>query len=120
MDIETLRNHCIAKKGVTEGFPFGEQTLVFKVMGKMFALVSIDNAEFVNLKCEPEYALELREQYDGMIRPGWHMNKKLWNSVSLIDGLSYDLIKALIDHSYDEVVKTLKKKDKIALEEMES
>lgn len=120
MDIETLRNHCIAKKGVTEGFPFGEQTLVFKVMGKMFALVSIDNAEFVNLKCEPEYALELREQYDGMIRPGWHMNKKLWNSVSLIDGLSYELIKSLIDHSYDEVVKTLKKKDKIALEEMES
>ena len=118
MDIETFRNYCLSKKAATEGFPFGESTLVFKVMGKMYALVSLDNPEYTNLKCDPEYALELREEYDGRIRPGWHMNKKHWNSVSLIDDLSYELIKSLVDHSYELVVKSLKKKDREVLENM--
>ncbi|MEM7373727.1 MAG: MmcQ/YjbR family DNA-binding protein [Bacteroidota bacterium] len=118
MNIEFLREHCIAKAGTTEGFPFGEDTLVFKVMGKMFALLSLDNPVSVNLKCDPEYAIELREQHEEAIKPGWHMNKKHWNTVSLIDNLSDQMILELIDHSYDCVVKTLKKADREALKEM--
>lgn len=119
MDIETFREYCLAKKGVTESFPFNETTLVFKVMGKMFALLPLDNPVSVNLKCEPEYALELREEYDGLIIPGFHMSKKHWNTVSLVDNLSYSLIRSLVDHSYGEVVKKLKKADREALENME-
>jgi len=118
MDIETLRNYCLAKKGVTEGLPFGESTLVFKVMGKMYALLPLDNPVSINLKCEPTYALELREAYDGRIRPGWHMNKTHWNTVSLVDDLSYDLIRSMVDHSYEQVVAKLKKADREALENM--
>lgn len=112
MDIEQIREYCITKSGTSEGFPFGEQTLVFKVMGKMFALLPLDNPVSMNLKCEPEYAVELREEYPETIKPGWHMNKKHWNTVSLNGVLRDSMLKELIDHSYLQVVKGLKKADR--------
>lgn len=116
MNIEDYRNYCMRKKGVTEHFPFDDDVLVFKVCNKMFALASISKWEmgegFVNLKCNPDYAEELRAEYDG-ITPGYHMHKKLWNSVKIHDtDLPTKLILKLIDHSYDEVVKGLPKKDR--------
>lgn len=110
MHVEEFRNYCINRAGVTEEFPFDEVTLVFKVMGKMFALISLNNAEAsANLKCDPERSSELREEY-GDIIPGFHMNKKHWNTVYLERELSDNLIKDLIDHSYDLVVKGLSKR----------
>lgn len=110
MNIEEIRDYCLGKPGVTEGFPFDEQTLVFKVMGKMFALTGLDRVPpFVNLKCEPERAVELRGEYED-IKPGWHMNKAQWNSVYFQNNLPLDLIKELIDHSYELVAQGLAKK----------
>lgn len=86
MDIEAFRQYCLSKKGTTEEFPFGPSTLVFKVMGKMFAAVDVDAFESVNLKCDPETAVELRERYE-QVTPGYHMNKKHWNTVLLRAGL---------------------------------
>lgn len=104
MNIEVFRSYCIQKTGVTEEFPFDEDTLVFKVMGKMFAATSIGDLEFsINLKCDPERAIDLRAAYP-QILPGYHMNKRHWNTVMAEDGLSEKLIKELIDHSYDLVV----------------
>jgi len=117
MDIETLRLYCIAKPGTTEGFPFDNDTLVFKVMGKMFALISIEQPNTVNLKCDPEYAMELREQYPEDILPGYHMNKKHWNTVLLDTGLSESFLKELIDHSYEKVVAGLSRKVRQQLEQ---
>ena len=118
MNIEELRAYCIEKKGVTESFPFDETTLVFKVMNKMFALVGLERKpSFVNLKCDPDRSLELREEYDGVITPGYHMNKKLWNSV-YFEGLSTDFTKELIDHSYELIVASLPKKVQKELEEL--
>lgn len=114
MNIEEIREYCLSKKGVTEGFPFDETTLVFKVMGKMFALTDLVDNLSINLKCDPERAIELREQHPAII-PGYHMNKALWNTV-LIDGsLSRDFIYRLIDHSYELVVDKLPRKLKIEL-----
>ena len=111
MNIETFRNYCLAKKGVTESFPFDETTLVFKVMNKMFALTSLERHPITaNLKCNPEKALMLREEYDGLIIPGYHMNKTHWNTITLEHFLPQDLIKELIDHSYNLVVASLPKK----------
>ena len=109
MDIESFREYCLAKKGVTETQPFGPDNLVYKVMGKMFAICGIDNYEFINLKCDPERAIELREQYDE-IKPGYHMSKVHWNSVYVNGGLHLDLVKELIDHSYELIVASLPKK----------
>ena len=100
MNIETLREYCISKKGATEGFPFGEDTLVFKVNGKIFALVSLDEDLSINLKCEPSFALELRERY-ASVTPGYHMNKKHWNTVSLDGSVPDKEIFSWIDHSYE-------------------
>tara|TARA_B110001454_G_C12711368_1_gene430863 strand:+ start:1917 stop:2285 length:369 start_codon:yes stop_codon:yes gene_type:complete len=116
MHIEQLRDFCMAKKGVTDHFPFDESTLVFKVMHKMFALTGLNSWEKgdqkMNLKCDPEKALELRGEYEG-INPGWHMNKRLWNTVSLNSSdVSDDLVRELINHSYDLVVNGLTKKVK--------
>lgn len=119
MHIEAFRSACITKSGVTESFPFGEDTLVFKVMGKMFALISISNPSTANLKCAPEYALELRERYPERIIPGWHMSKKHWNTVSLQEGLNEALLTELIDHSYEQVVKGLRKVDLAALKALQ-
>ncbi len=113
MQIDQLRDYCIAKKGVTEEFPFDEVTLVFKVMQKMFALVGLDRWERgetqINLKCDPERAEELRATYEGVIG-GYHMNKKHWNTVILNSDVSDSMAFELIDHSYDLVVKGLTKK----------
>lgn len=109
MNIETYRDYCLQKKGVTEGFPFDEKTLVFKVMGKMFALTDVENFAFINLKCNPEKAVELREQFMGILS-GYHMNKKHWNSVLIDADVNDKLIFELIDNSYHLVVKSLPKK----------
>lgn len=117
MNIEEFRDYCLAKKGVTEETPFGPDTLVYKVMGKMFALSGIDTFEFINLKCDPDRAIELRESYSG-IKPGYHMNKKLWNSVYTRDDVSDKMMFELIDHSYELIVASLTKKAQAELAEM--
>ena len=114
MHIEQLRDFCITKKGVTEHFPFDDVTLVFKVMNKMFALVSLSSWEKgeqkINLKCNPEKSEELRGEFEG-IYPGFHMNKKHWNTVLINNSdVTDDLVCELITHSYDLVVKGLTKK----------
>jgi len=106
MHIESFREYCMAKKGVTEEFPFDEITLVFKVMGKMFALADVDFFESINLKCDPERAAELREKYSG-ITPGYHMNKKHWNTVKMDGSVPDNLVQELIDHSYTLVINNL-------------
>ena len=114
MNIELFRDYCIAKKGVTEEFPFDEKTLVFKVMGKMFALCALERLPSqVNLKCDPERAVELREEFDGNIIPGYHMSKVHWNTL-LLDSLPPKLVTELIDHSYDLVISKFTKKLKAA------
>jgi predicted DNA-binding protein (MmcQ/YjbR family) len=106
MDIESFRNFCISKKGVTEEFPFDELTLVFKVMGKMFVLTDVDNFKSINLKCDPERAMELREKYHAIL-PGYHMNKKHWNTVEIDGSISDTFLEELIMHSYELVVEKL-------------
>jgi predicted DNA-binding protein (MmcQ/YjbR family) len=106
MNIEEFRAYCMLKPGVTEEFPFGEDTLVFKVMGKMFALTNLDGDWSLNLKCDPERAIELREKYPA-IQPGYHMSKVHWNTVMMDGSLSRDFILQLIDHSYQLVVDKL-------------
>lgn len=109
MNIETLRQYCLSKTGATESFPFGEETLVFKVGGKIFALTSLDSTTLsVNLKCDPELAVELREQYDA-VRPGYHMNKVHWNTVLINGTIRESDLKKWIDHSYELIVKSLPK-----------
>lgn len=109
MDIEEYREYCITKAGVTEEFPFDQNTLVFKVMGKMFALCDVQAFESINLKCEPEKAVELREQYDG-VTPGYHMSKKHWNTVVMDGSINDTLVRGWIDDSYNLVVAGLPKK----------
>lgn len=109
VNIESYRDYCISKPGVTEDFPFDENTLVFKVMGKMFALADVEEFISMNLKCDPERAVELREKYDGTVLPGYHMNKKHWNTV-MVDGAMNDReLQDLIDHSYELVASGLPK-----------
>lgn len=118
MNLETYYEYCLSKKGVTEHFPFDEDTLVFKVGGKMFALSSLSQWEkgqpSVNLKCDPERALELRAEYDD-IQPGFHMSKTHWNTVSINKTLSTDMIKELIDHSYELIFNSLSKAKRLEL-----
>ena len=110
MNVEEFRVYCLSKPLVTEEFPFDETTLVFKVAGKMFALTGLDDPEFkVNLKCDPDRSVELREEYES-IRPGWHMSKKHWNTVHVDGSFPEELFIELIDHSYDLVVQGLPKK----------
>ena len=110
MTVDDIRNFCLKKKGrITEGFPFGEDALVFKVNGKMFLLLMIDERPLsMNLKCDPELAIELRERYES-VRPGYHMNKKHWNTVTLDGRLPPTEIRRMIDHSYELVLKSLGK-----------
>lgn len=110
MDIEQLRDYCLKLKDVTEEFPFGDETLVFKVKGKIFLLCGMDNDPLqFNVKCDPDRAEELREQYPAVI-PGYHMNKKHWNTVIVDGSLSNAMLRELIDHSYALVYKSLPKK----------
>jgi len=106
MNIEELREYCISKKGATEGFPFDEVTLVFKVGGKMFALTNLDGEPSVNLKCDPEKAIELREHYAEIV-PGYHMNKLHWNTVYMNGTLPENFLKELIDLSYNLILASL-------------
>ena len=107
--LEHLRNYCANKAGAKEAFPFDSKTLVFKVMNKMFALCNIEAEELkVNLKCRPEFAELLREKYDSIV-PGYHMNKKHWNTVTIDGSIPNDELLYLIDHSYELVVKSLTK-----------
>src|SRR5213083_591588 len=109
MDIVEFREYCLTRPSATEGTPFGETVLVFKVAGKMFALVSLDEVPATaNLKCDPDVALELRDRYE-QVRPGYHMNKKHWNSVEIDSGISDSELRKMIDHSYQLVVRTLPK-----------
>ena len=109
MNIEVYRDFCLSLKGATEEFPFDNRTLVFKVQNKIFTLLDIESFKQINLKCDPEKALELREQFKGII-PGYHMNKKHWNSLKTASDLSDSLVKELTSHSYDLVVSGLTKK----------
>jgi predicted DNA-binding protein (MmcQ/YjbR family) len=109
MNIEDFRIYCLKKPHVTEDFPFDESTLVFRIGGKIFALCDINDFEGVNLKCDPEKAVELREQYDG-ITPGYHMSKKHWNTVLTDESVPHHVFLQLIDHSYDIVKASLPKK----------
>ncbi len=117
MDLESFRKYCLAKKGVAEDFPFGEDTLVYKVMGKIFAITSFDTPLSVNLKCDPETAAELRERYEGVV-PGYHMNKKHWNTVDFESGIPQSELRQFIDHSYELVVNSLPRKARAELDSM--
>jgi predicted DNA-binding protein (MmcQ/YjbR family) len=123
MNLETYYEYCLSKKGVTEHFPFDEDTLVFKVGGKMFALLSLSQWEkgqpSVNLKCDPERAEELRAEYDD-IQPGFHMSKTHWNTIAVNKSVSDALVKELIDHSYELVFKSLTKKLQNEIQELEN
>ena len=114
MNVEEIRKYCLQKKEVTESFPFGEDPLVFKVKNKMFALMSLEGELRISLKCDPEEAIRLREKYMSVI-PGYHMNKKLWNTIIVDDTLTDELLKKWIDDSYDLVVQTLPAKERIQL-----
>ncbi len=119
MNIDTFRDYCLTKNGVTEGLPFGPDNLVLKVMGKMFSIVSLDEVPLrANLKCNPERAIELREEFEDNILPGYHMNKQHWNTLILDGRLDPKLIFELIDHSYELVVNGLTLKLKKELEEL--
>jgi predicted DNA-binding protein (MmcQ/YjbR family) len=111
LNVEQIREYCLKKKGVTEEFPFDEETLVFKVLGKIFLLVSLDSIPLqFNVKCDPEVAIELRERYES-VEPGYHMNKKHWNTVIIDEFVPDKIILKWIDSSYDLVIGGLKKAD---------
>ena len=114
MNIEEFRTYCLSKPGVAESMPFGPETLVFKVLDKMFTLVPLDAAFSFNVKCDPELAVDLRERYN-CVQPGYHMNKKMWNTIMVDGSVNDSLLRHWIDHSYDEVVKKMPRKDQDAL-----
>ena len=114
MNLEQFRDYCLSKLNATEGTPFGPDTLVFKVRGKIFAITSLDEIPArANLKCDPDLALELRDRYE-QVRPGYHMNKKHWNTVEIEAGIPDAEISRMIDHSYDLVAKSLSKSRRTA------
>jgi len=118
MDYERLHAYLTGKPGAAVDFPFDPVTLVLKVGGRMFAFLILDEIPMrMNLKCDPDYALELRERYPE-VQPGWHMNKVHWNTVSFEGALDEQLLRSLIDESYKQVAKTLKKADREALEKL--
>ena len=108
MNIESLREYCLSKPAVIETFPFGEDTLVFKVFDKIFLLCGLDQPDRFNVKCEPERAVSLREEYEE-VQPGYHMNKTHWNTVFMNGRLNDMQLKEMIDHSYDLIVSSLPK-----------
>ncbi|NGP89385.1 MmcQ/YjbR family DNA-binding protein [Fodinibius halophilus] len=117
MDIIEYRTYCLSFPGVTEGFPFDEQTLVFKVKGKMFSATDVDTFELVNVKCDPVKAIDLRERYSFVI-PGYHMNKKHWNSIKMDEAVPDHLLKEWISDSYRLVVDKLPKKTQKELQQL--
>lgn len=117
MNIETIREYALSLPYVTEDFPFDEENLVFRLQGKIFACINLTNPDSVTLKCNPEYALELREAHPE-IAGAWHWNKKYWNQNDLTGGLTDALLRGLVRHSYSEVVKKLTRKERMAYPEM--
>jgi predicted DNA-binding protein (MmcQ/YjbR family) len=116
MDLAQFREYCLSKPRATEGTPFGPDVLVFKVRGKMFALAALEEIPTtVNLKCEPDLALELRDRYE-QVRPGYHMNKRHWNTVEIESGIPDAEVRKMIDHSYQLVIKSLPKAERKKLE----
>ncbi len=109
MDIETLHNYCLSKPGTTDGFPFGEDTLVYKVSNKIYLLVNLKNGDRMNAKCGPEQAIEWRERHPE-VQPGYHMNKTHWNTVFINQSLSTKQLQEMIDHSYELIIASLPKK----------
>lgn len=109
MNIESVREYCLSLPHATEDFPFDETTLAFRVKGKIFAMIDLEKTEWFVLKCQPDYAIELRDRHAD-IAPAWHMNKRHWNQINLFGILPDELILRLIRHSYSEVVKKLPKK----------
>jgi len=117
IELEDVRDYCLLLPEVSEGYPFGEDHLVFKVKDKMFCLMSLEAyPSTMNLKCEPDRAIELRELYDG-IAPGYHMNKKHWNTLTLDGSIPADVVLELVRHSYDRVVLGLKKGEREEIKE---
>lgn len=114
MNIEDFRDYCLLKPGATEELPFGPETLVFKVGGKLFALTPLDTFESVNLKCDPARAVDLREQYDYVL-PGYHMNKKHWNTVRIGTGATDAQLREWVDHSYDLILQSFSRARREAL-----
>jgi predicted DNA-binding protein (MmcQ/YjbR family) len=108
-NVEDIREYCLRKLGVSESFPFGESTLVFKVGGKMFALLDVNSGSSINLKCDPERAVELRDRYPA-VRPGYHQNKQHWNTIDLDGSISPSLLAKWIDDSYELVRTNLPKR----------
>jgi predicted DNA-binding protein (MmcQ/YjbR family) len=117
MDIETIKAYCAAKKGVTSDFPFGDDTWVYRVMGKIFALIPLDASPRMNLKCDPAFAEILRQTY-AAVTPGYHMNKKHWNTILVDDTIPDDEILEMIDHSYEVFAKGLTKAERGKLKAM--
>lgn len=117
MNIESFRSYCLSKKGVTEEFPFGENTLVYKVIGKMFSLTDLELFDSINLKCDPENGVQLREQYASVL-PGYHMNKRHWITVLMDGSIPDKLIKQWIDHSYELVTASFTKSQKVELDRL--
>jgi len=115
MNIEDFRTYCLKKKEVTESFPFDDTTLVLKVAGKIFALASLDQPLSINLKCDPERAIELREKYKA-VKPGYHMDKKHWNTIEIDGTIAEYTLKNWIDHSYELVVSKMPKSRQRELE----
>lgn len=118
MDLEGVRNYCLKLKASNESFPFNEDTLVFKVLNKIFCLANLHPPASINLKCDPEQALELREEYEA-VKPGYHMNKKHWNTVELDGSIRDEVVKEWINYSYNLVVNSMTRKQREELEGME-
>jgi len=112
MNIETIREYCLSLPQATEDFPFDESTLAFRIERKIFAVIDLENVEWFALKCDPNYAIELRDKFSE-ISGAWHMNKKYWNQLNIFGSLSDKLIQNLIRHSYNEVVKKIPKKTRL-------
>jgi len=117
MNIEQFRDYCLGLKGTTEAFPFDNKTLVFKCMNKMYALLDVDNFNSLNLKCDPEKAVELREQYHA-VTAGYHMNKKHWNTITINADLNDNMLLNLTSHSYELIVNGLTKTQKAELAQL--
>lgn len=114
MNIESVREYCLSLPETTEDFPFDETTLAFRIKGRIFAMIDLEKTEWFVLKCNPDYAIELRDGHTD-IAPAWHMNKKHWNQLNLYGTLSDSLIQELIRHSYNEVVKKIPRRTREAL-----
>lgn len=112
MNVEEIREYCLSLPLATEDFPFDETTLAFRVLGRVFAMIDLEDTKWFVLKCDADYAVTLREE-NMEIKPAWHMNKRYWNQIDIFGSLSNDFIRWMIDHSYSEVVKKMPRKSRV-------